>query len=157
MVAKPARQGCAVLLMGKTLYLLSHQPALMDSSDTAARLRTTVARDANLNLASVPEPRSTSAGTYDSTDTSFVAADFISEARKGGRSRCKDWLASSFHCTTQCNNDLRRVRCRLSAILEELTLAEAMRLTCMLELTLGTLVNQCIQTYLSFKIRLGTE
>ena len=80
MVVKAVRQGCVVLLMGKPPYLLPHQPLLIYSSDTAAQLRITVGRVANLNLASALEPRSTSAGTCNSMDTSFVAADFNSEA-----------------------------------------------------------------------------
>ena len=65
--------------MGKPLYLLSHQPALMNSAVIAARLRITVARAANLISAIAPEPRSTSAGTCDNMDTFSVAVDFISE------------------------------------------------------------------------------
>ena len=82
MVVRPARQGCVALLTGKPSYLLPRQTALTTSSDTAAQLRTIVARVANLSLETAPEPRSISAGTYDSTDISFVAVDFISEARK---------------------------------------------------------------------------
>ena len=68
--------------MGKLPYLLPHQPALMSSPVTAARLRTTVARAANLILATAPEPRSASAGTCDNTDIFSVAVDFISEDGK---------------------------------------------------------------------------
>ena len=88
MVGKAARQGCVVLLMGKPPYLLPRQPLLIYSSDTAALLRITVARVANLNLANALEPSSTSAGTCNSTDTSFVAADFMSEAEESRKFRC---------------------------------------------------------------------
>lgn len=68
----------------------------MKSLDTAARPRTTVARGANLNSETALEPLSTSAGICDSMDTSFEAADFISDAGKSKESRFNDWLASSF-------------------------------------------------------------
>lgn len=95
MAVRPARQGCVVLLMGKLPYLLPQRPALMISLGTAARLRATVVQGANPSSATALEPPSTSAGT-DSTDTSFVAADFISKAGKSKIFRSDDWLASSF-------------------------------------------------------------
>ncbi len=67
----------------------------MRSSDTAAQLIATVARDVNPSSAIALKPPNTSAGIRDSTDTSFVTADFISEAEKSKRFLCKDWLASS--------------------------------------------------------------
>ena len=81
--------------MGKSVYLLPQRPALMKTLDIAALLRATAARGANLSLVAVLEPLSPSpsAGTCDSTDTSFVAVDFISEAGKSERFRWNDWLA----------------------------------------------------------------
>ncbi len=79
MAVKPAKRGCVVLLMGKSQNLLLQQSALMAFSVTVARLRTTVAQGANLTMAIALYPPSTSAGTWDSTDTYSVAADFISE------------------------------------------------------------------------------
>ena len=54
----------------------------MNLLDTAVRPRITVARGVSLNSATALEPQSASAGTCDSTDTSFVVADFISEVGK---------------------------------------------------------------------------
>ena len=79
MAVKPAKRGCVVLLMGKSQNLLLQQSALMAFSVTVARLRTIVAQGANPTLASALDPPSPSAGTWDGTDTYFVAVDFTSE------------------------------------------------------------------------------
>ena len=82
MVAKSARQECAALLMGKLPYISRTATALTNSLDTAARLRTIVARGANLSSATALEAPNTSADIRNSTDIFFAAVDFISEPVK---------------------------------------------------------------------------
>lgn len=104
MAVRPAKQGCVALLMGKSPYLFSERPVLMKSLDIAARLRTTVALGANLNMANALEPPDTSAGICDSTDTYFVAGVCISKAREENVFQCNDWLASLFFYQTVPND-----------------------------------------------------